>query len=182
MDIDGIYSPKEMTDILNIGDSTLRKWCIALEEQNYFFSRTENNKRLFTDNDLIVLKHFRNLVQVQNMNINNAAALVAAKYIYLKRTASQTENTENDNRSLNADFSRLFDEMEQLKELNRQLLIRLDEQQHYIEQGLTSMQESFSTRDSLLMRAIREQRETRKMIAAAEEEKSKGFWNRLFNK
>src|SRR5690606_41940610 len=66
MNFDGVYSPKDMAKILDIGDSTLRKWCIALEENDLFFARTENNKRLFTDQDIVILKTFRDLVQVQD--------------------------------------------------------------------------------------------------------------------
>lgn len=181
MDIDGIYSPKDMTDILNIGDSTLRKWCIALEEQGYCFSRTENNKRLFTDNDLIVLKHFRQLVQVQNMNINNASILIATKYKDIKGTSFQSENSKNDNRSLNTDFSRLFGEIEHLKELNKQLLLRINEQNEYIFNRLNNMEDRITKRDERLMQVLRETQETQKLIAAATEKK-KGFWKKLFKK
>lgn len=183
MDLDGIYSPKDMADILGIGDSTLRKWCIALEENELFFARTENNKRLFTNQDIVILKNFRDLVKVQNMSIENAAMIVASKYKDIKRTAFQTENTEDGESSLSDGYSKIFEEMEQLKELNRQLLLRLDEQQKYIEQRLNRLDEQIERRDELLMKAIREQQETRKLLVASkEEENKKGFLGKLFKK
>ena len=173
MDLDGIYSPKDMADILGIGDSTLRKWCIALEENELFFARTENNKRLFTDQDIVILKNFRDLVKVQNMSIENAAMIVASKYKDIRRTVFRSKNSENGESSLPDAYTKIFEEMEQLRELNRQLLLRLDEQQKYIEQRLNWMDEQIERRDELLMQAIREQQETRKLLAAAKKEESK---------
>lgn len=62
-------SPKEASISLGIGDSTMRKWCLALETNEYFFSRTENTCRVFfeNENDMIVLRHLRQLVQEQNL-------------------------------------------------------------------------------------------------------------------
>ncbi|WP_018395875.1 hypothetical protein [Bacillus sp. 37MA] len=158
------YSPKEMTDVLNIGDSTLRKWCIALEEQHYFFSRTDNKRRLFTDRDRIVLKKFRDLVQVQNMSMQNAAIIVAAKY---KDDAFEQTNNENGVRDIRSDVMNLAEmkqEIEQLKDLNRELLKRLDERDKYIE-------ERMDKRDSQIMASLKELKQTKRITF--EEEKSK---------
>ncbi|MCE0553209.1 hypothetical protein LQK80_01020 [Bacillus thuringiensis] len=57
------YWSKEISELLQIGDSTLRKWCIALENQKYIFIRGRNNSRAFVDKDIIVLKRMKELVQ-----------------------------------------------------------------------------------------------------------------------
>jgi hypothetical protein len=161
---DTYISPKEMTDVLNIGDSTLRKWCIALEEQHYFFSRTDNKRRLFTDRDRIVLKKFRDLVQVQNMSMQNAAIIVAAKY---KDDAFEQTNNENAVTNIRSDASFLTEmkqEMEQLKDLNRELLKRIEERDKYID-------ERMNKRDSLIMESLNELKETKKLTF--DEEKGK---------
>ena len=56
------YSPKEVFTTLGIGDSTLRKWCIALEKNGYGFIRNDKNSRVYVEGDLVVLRHFQNLV------------------------------------------------------------------------------------------------------------------------
>jgi DNA-binding transcriptional MerR regulator len=159
------YSSKEMTAVLGIADSSLRKWCLALEEQQYyFFSRTDNNRRLFTDRDRIVLKKFRELVQVQSMSIQNSAIIVAAKY---KDDAFEQTNSENgviDNRSGVIDLAQMKHEIEQLKDLNRELLKRLDERDKYID-------ERMGKRDSRIMASLKELKETKKLTF--EEEKGK---------
>ena len=153
---------------LDVGDSTLRKWCIALEEEGYLFSRTDNNKRVFFERDLVVLRHFQKLVQVQNLSMQNAARIVAPKF---KDQPFEQENSENTVPALRSDtetLNKVFEEIEQLKDLNRQLLKRLDEQQSYIEERL-------SKRDAILMESLREVQETKKLMIEqqAEEEKKK---------
>ncbi|GAB6460360.1 DUF3967 domain-containing protein [Bacillus luti] len=177
------YSPKEITLDLDIGDSTLRKWCIALEEAGYFFNRTDGNKRVFFNRDHIVLKKFQNLVQVQNMSLQNAAIIVSSKYKVEPSDIKNTENTDLSIRSSNELVQELFDRIGTLEEqqnelikMNKALFNQLEEQQRYIE-------ERMNKRDSLLMESLRETQETKKMMIAAEEErkKRKGIF-RLFTK
>lgn len=169
-------SPKDVHISLGIGDSTLRKWCLAMEAQDYQFSRTDNNRRVFFEKDMTVLRHFRNLVQVQNFSIENAAIIVVSKH---KDDASLQTNSENSVpvlRDSNEIISKLLDHIEHQEEFNKQLLKRLDEQQKYIEERLDK-------RDSLLLESIREAQETKKLIAAAQEEQQKkGFFSKLFGK
>ncbi|MBY0124506.1 DUF3967 domain-containing protein [Bacillus sp. S/N-304-OC-R1] len=159
-------SPKDVHISLGIGDSTLRKWCLALEAQEYQFSRTDNNRRVFFEKDLVVLRQFRNLVQVQNFSIENAAIIVASSH---REDASSKENNENTVPALrdsNEIINRLLNHIEQQEEFNQQLLKRLDGQQKYIEERLDK-------RDQLLMESIREAQETKKLIAATQEEQQK---------
>jgi DNA-binding transcriptional MerR regulator len=173
------YTPKELKLLLDIADSSLRKWCLALEEQGYLFDRTDNNKRIFTDNDLIVLKHFRNLVQVQFMSLQNAAVLIAMKYKEEKGTASEQQHTDNDERSLpdpmevfGEQIGQLLDHIQKQDEFNKELLGRLDEQQKYIEQTLSE--------------TLRTSQETQKLISevktAEDQKKPRKGLLRWFNK
>ncbi|TYS55794.1 MerR family transcriptional regulator [Bacillus infantis] len=164
------YPPKDLSILLDIADSTLRKWAIALEEQEYFFSRTDKNKRLFSDRDVIVLKHLRNLVQVQNMSLQNAAIIVASKYKEEFKTASEQENSTNGIRSGEGDIQSILEQMElmrnqqeQLITMNQQLLQRLDEQQKYIDERL-------ETRDKLLLESFREIQKSNQLLLTQQKE------------
>ena len=146
--VENPLSPKEMSDVLGISDSTLRKYCLALEKNEYFFSRTDNQKRVFFTKDLVVLKKLKELVKVQNMSMENASLIVSAKY---KDEPVEQMNTANDVpevRSSDGIFNKLIDEVEQLKSnqnelisINKQLLERLDEQQRYINERLDKRDE-----------------------------------------
>lgn len=172
------FTAKEVSAILEIGDSTLRKWCLAIEEQGYNFPRTDNNKRLFFKHDIDLLKTFRKFVKVQNMSMENAATLIVSK---VEEKVFENQNSENNvpaTRSDNEVIQKLLHHIEQQEQFNKELLRRLDEQQKYIEERL-------SKRDEALMQSLREVQETKRLIAAAEEERreeKKNIWSRLFGR
>lgn len=175
------YTPKELKLLLDIADSSLRKWCLALEEQGYLFDRTDNNKRVFTDKDLIVLKQFRHLVQVDFMSLQNAAVIVAGKYREDKRTTSEQQHTENDEPSLpdpmevmSGQIGELLSYIKNQDEYNKELLRRLDLQQKYIEEKLNRIEEHQKQTDNMLSDSLKSSQETQKLISevkTAEEQK-----------
>lgn len=133
------YAPREMAVILDIGDSTLRKWCIALEKNGYIFIRNEQNSRIYVERDIVVLRHFQNLLSVYNMNIKDAANLVADRF---KDEASESrtgivpiDSEEEEHRDFlqsNEVLNKLLDHIKQQEEFNQELLKRLDQQQKEI--------------------------------------------------
>lgn len=187
------YTTKEISDHLEIGTSTLRKWCLALEENGYKFSRTESNKRLFVDRDLVALKYFKKLVQGENFSLGNASKVIASKYTSkASETRTPTVLQENDDeqhslRRSDEMIQQLIEHMkkqdehiERQERFNQELLERLDKQQTYIEERLNE-------RDKTLVQSLREVQETKKLIAAAREEQkieanNKGFFAKLFGK
>ncbi|MED4456188.1 DUF3967 domain-containing protein [Metabacillus fastidiosus] len=184
---------KEVSQRLNVADSTLRKWCLSLEEHNYNFFRTDQNKRLFTVKDVTVLQHFKDLVQDKNMSMNNAAMIVTSRF-QKGPFSDQTDVEQVIERESSVPVTRSNDELlerlvtyieqqeenwKQQKQLNADLVAKIDEQQKYIE-------ERMEQRDAILMQSLRETQETKKLIVAAAEEKReedrKGLWQRLFGK
>ena len=51
-----VYISKDVATMLKIQESTLRKYCIMLEEQGYHFHKNEHGHRRFMDNDVITLR------------------------------------------------------------------------------------------------------------------------------
>ncbi|WP_100408479.1 DUF3967 domain-containing protein [Bacillus solitudinis] len=187
---DKAYTTKEISDYLDIGTSTLRKWCIALEENGYEFLRTDNNRRLFFERDLIGLKYFKKLVKVENFSLENAAKTVTSKHrgeASETRTPSVLQENSDEQRSLTRSEETLQQLLEHMKKqdehiekqesFNKELLKRLEERDRYIEERLNE-------RDSKLVESLRDVQETKRMIAAAREEQDnkKGFFSRLFGK
>lgn len=169
-------SSKEIVENLGIGDSTLRKWCLSLEERNYTFVRTDQNKRMFTDKDLFVLSQFKILVQDKNLSINNAAAVIASKYSNDAVFSDETEKeqlpaVQTESPFVSETLQELKAEMEQLKDINRMLLAKLDEQHKYIENRLEYIENRQEERDKLLMQSLRESQETKQLLLEAKEEK-----------
>ena len=169
--IEKAYSPKEVFTTLGIGDSTLRKWCLALEKNGYGFIRNDKNSRLYVEGDLVVLRHFQNLTK-QNMPLDNAAMLVVDRFgkgTFEVGTVSVPAEIEEEQR----DFNRYYDEdIQELKELVttqsevitkqtnliKDLVTRMDQQQKYIDEKLAKQDEKLTKRDELLLEAIKESR------------------------
>jgi hypothetical protein len=198
------YLPKEVSITLDIGDSSLRKWCLALEKNGYKFTRNDHKQRIFVENDLVVLRHFQNLVKHHNMLLDNAAKLVVDRFgkgAFAVGTGGVPVVIEEEQNDLQRDLMRsnegimvtleehvktqdefnrtLLERLEQQAMFNRELVQRLEQQQAYIDERLEQ-------RDRKLMESIRQSQEERQELlqiaAAQEEQKKKGFFARLFGK
>lgn len=72
------YWPREVADLLDISESTLRKYCLILEEKGYKFLRGDNNRRAYLDRDVIALRKFMELSQNKNITLEDAAVAVVS--------------------------------------------------------------------------------------------------------
>jgi DNA polymerase II small subunit/DNA polymerase delta subunit B len=170
------YTAKDISLNLDIGDSTLRKWCLALEEHGYNFYRTDQNKRLFTEKDIIVLKHFQQLVKEKNMSMNNASLIVTSRFKKVpfssETEVEQLESEMNNVPAMRSDtpliqellqkIETMEEQQNQLIQMNKALFNRLDEQQKYIE-------ERMNKRDSDLLQSLRESQETKQLLLEVKE-------------
>ncbi|MFD2446700.1 DUF3967 domain-containing protein [Bacillus sp. CGMCC 1.16607] len=192
------YSPKEMSVTLDIGDSTLRKWCIALENNGYGFIRNDQNNRLFVESDLVALRHFQNLIKTHNMQLESAAKLIVDRFgkgafevgtgVVLTESKEEQRDLSRSNDELASQMIEyikgLEERMDKQEEFNKALIKRLDRQQKYIEERLEERDKRLEERDLMFLESIRASQEIKQQllqIASAKEEK-KGFWARLFGK
>lgn len=176
------YTSKEISTTLSIGDSTLRKWCLSLEKNGYHFTRNEQNRRVFLEKDIVVLKHFQTLVQENNMPMDNAGNVIVSRFgndSFESSTPTVTPQKENSERSIvrsDEVIEKLMLHIERQDKFNNELLERLDKQQQYIDERL-------GERDNALLQGVRELQETKQQLAASiEDDKKKGFWARLLGK
>lgn len=187
-----VYTTKQVADNLKIVTSTLRKWCLLLEQAGYKFERNEKNQRMFFDSDMLALRNLKELTQQEGMSLENAVKSIAEKG-ELREEISLSDF--EDNSKLEAKLDELLEYVkrqdEQIEALtehserqdrfNRELLSRLEEQSKYIADQNKFIAGSIEKRDQQLMLAMREVQETKKLVAASEEE-NKGFFKRLFRK
>lgn len=162
------YWSRDMSALLQIGSSTLRKWCAILEAQGYRFIRDDQDRRAFTDHDAIALRYFKELTQDKGVALESAAKAVTERF---NRESTQViaHSDTSTNERYNAAMERILDHVEQQEEFNKKLLQELRDQRHYIE-------ESLNRRDQQLTQHIRESLETKKLLAAAEQKKSSSWW------
>lgn len=174
--IERAYSAKEVRAYLGVGDSTLRKWCLALEKSGYHFSRNEQNRRFYVEKDLVVLSNFKILVQDNNMPLENAANVIALKFsdgAFPQRTDSVPAKVENNEitpkdelfEALLERYEILLEKYEKQEQFNKELLQRLDKQQEYIDRR-------FEKQEQLLLdthRTVQENKQRQLEIASSEE-------------
>lgn len=177
-DRQSIYTSSDMATLLKIQESTLRKYCIMLEEAGYKFHKNELGHRGFLNNDVIALKRLLEIKKHPDMTLKQACNAVTTwvkeNSITDRDTTGITEyNQHND--SYNTLLQQFKDFQEQQMQFNQELLNQLKEQQEFIETSLKA-------RDQKLTEALRETLETKKLIAAATEQKKPTFWQRLFKK
>ncbi len=67
-----IYVSKDVATMLKIQESTLRKYCIMLEEHGYHFHKNEHGHRGFLDNDVITLRKLIEIKSHPDMTLKQA--------------------------------------------------------------------------------------------------------------
>lgn len=144
------YWGKEIAEILQIGDSTLRKWCLSLENQGHIFMRGQHNSRAFVERDLLILRRMKELIQNKGITLETASEIVISRFNQTEGTASVLQN------ELLLD---ILERQERLEEQNKHFLLMLEEKQNYINNSLDK-------RDFQLMQALKESQETKKLIAS----------------
>ena len=153
-----IYTSHDVSSILKIQESTLRKYCLLLEELGYQFHKNDNKQRGFYDGDVIALKKLIKLKNTPNMTLKQAGiAVMTWKYgdsVTEPDTSAQRHNE-------------LLERFEKLEEFNKVLIDQLKKQQEIIDHSLKE-------RDRALIEALKESMEHQKLIATSvQEEKEK---------
>lgn len=162
------YWSKEIAETLGIANSTLRKWCKLLEDGGYRFARDQQERRAFTEHDVLMLRSFYELTQEKGVALDSAVNLVIARF---QREATQ-DVAPSDTRKKSRDderYEQIVKQLENQEQFNKLLLERLEKQQEYIE-------EAIKKRDETLIQAIREIQGTRLQLGAAQEEERKKKW------
>lgn len=184
------YSPSDISALLQVKESTLRKYSLLLEECGYKFDRNDQKQRWYSDKDVIAFQKLVTFKQNGDMNLKSCAEAV---YLW-SRGSDVTEvstDAHNAKERHNSDITPMIRQemvgMRELIEEQRELIQSLYEQ-------LERQDASQKERDRMLLNSIeqlktdfQQQRdenkaiEEQKTLQAPQEEKT-SFWNRLFKK
>lgn len=180
MDKIGHFS-KEVALQLDINASTLRQWCLAIENEGYSFERNNKEQRIFYERDINMLFQIKSQIE-KTRNRDNAIKITVSRFL-LQNNAENTLSV-NENEPDKIAFSK-----EELQELIEQSVERA------IEKEREAMFQAFEAkinnviegRDRQIIQQLNQSLEKQRLeIAAAtevqEEEKKKSFWGRLLGK
>jgi DNA-binding transcriptional MerR regulator len=173
-----IYSPKDMADLLGIEASTLRKYANILEGVGYSFHKNERGHRGYYDKDVITLRKLKELSEHSDMTLEQSANAVMT-WVNASDVSVNATNELAIYERFKSEIAELRDQVAYQQEILKQqtdLIMAMH-------QKIDAQSQFLSNRDHAIMNGLREIQETRKLIAAAEEEKSKkGFFSSLFSK
>lgn len=161
------YWGSEVAKNLGIGSSTLRKYCLVLEEAGYSFERGNNNSRIFYHNDVATIERLIFAMRKKNLRLDQAVNL--AMTCVTKNEVAITEHIKT-----------LVERIKRLEQLNLELIQRFDQQSKLLQE--TDVQHIIreEQRDVQIMQILRGIQDSSRLIAALEQKKL--FWSRLFGK
>lgn len=201
-----VMTPTEVSTILGIKPSTLRKYCLLLEEQGVKFERNPNNSRKFSDMDVVTLRKMITLMNNDGVSVEDAVFAVSS---WLNGDPSiMDENTDTNNAverhngditaALIGEIRSLKNEVEKQKEVIDGFRLAQEKRDSYFVEILENLQGEIrqlneqatlpepdpSPDPQLLeeMEGLREEISHLKEVVASKEEseRKKGFFARLF--
>lgn len=168
---------REVSKSLMIADSTLRKYCLALEEQGYTFDRGVNNARVFYQKDILVIQRLMNAMERGNTTIEQATKLVISSVQEDDVTVSVIPR-EQSLMDLQKGFNVLGQQLtsmfiNELKACEQ----RISEKMDLLEKENKEIKSMLSERDRTIMQNIRAIQEQNKLlIEVAASKETKKWW------
>jgi DNA-binding transcriptional MerR regulator len=190
--VEVFYSPSDLCAMLNIRESTLRKYAVQLEKVGWNFAKNSNGHRQYTDTDIMAIRRVIQAKDKSDITLEKAAKQVVSilKGEYASVPAMIDEGIEE---RYSDDIKELKEIVQKQTEFIKVLADRLEERDKFIQQQLAKQEERSINREKKFMEAIRgmqeqkkENDEIQKLIAATQEkieaQQKKGFLARLLGR
>ncbi|RJX40938.1 helix-turn-helix domain-containing protein [Paenibacillus pinisoli] len=87
------YSSMQISEQLEIPESTLRRWCKGLEEEGFSFKRTRN-RRLYGDRELDVLRELKQRMAIPSAQLETVCKEVMSTIVVIETTAAEPYENE----------------------------------------------------------------------------------------
>lgn len=190
------YSPSDLIAMLDLKESTLRKYAYDLEKAGWTFGKNELGHRQYSEKDIMAIRRLIATKKNTSMTFEQAAKeLVSLLKSENLAVPAKTHRPANDQQG--EDIAELKELINKQTEVIKVLSERLTERDQYIQKKFEEQDKRLSERDNLLLERLemieerkREHEESIRYIAAAKEEleeelktqKKKGFIARLFGR
>ena len=160
----GNYNAKEVCKILQIADSTLRKYALLFEREGYSFLKNTKGQRIYNKDHLVMLNKF---LEFKNENNKVENKILIAKLL----DGRYQSNSKLTNNNIEFPFPYFNKVEESLKNNIRQQLILQQE-----------MQQLITKLDKKLNNVIQEQEEMKQLLSNILADKEKSIFNKWRNK
>lgn len=150
--------------ILGVAPSTVKKYYLLFEQEGYRFKRSQEGHVLFSNHDIILLKDLIFLKNAPGMTVPLAVKRIVDDEGITDATVATDMN--QGMTVITKEVATVMAEMTELKKLVLEQSKLIEKQQKYIETRLDQ-------HDEVLMQSLRESQETKRLLAAAQEEQQK---------
>lgn len=161
-----LYNSSDVATLLQIKESTLRKYCLFLMEEGYEFLTNEMGYRAYRDMDIVALRKLLELKTEGNMTLKQASKVVVT--VHNGKAVATPVITEEQYNSLLEEFQAFRESQEAF---GQELLKRLERQQDYLLQQQKYIENRLNERDNNLVQVMKQTLEARREIAATEAQK-----------
>ncbi|MCM3197171.1 MerR family transcriptional regulator [Priestia megaterium] len=182
-----VYTLKDTVKLTGLSIDLIR---LYEKEFNLQIQRTEGGHRRYNKKNIDLLIEIKKRIQEQNWSYKMINQWLHGEI--LTETVEIQSNLEKKVDSLEEKVQELLNYSEKDEQFQLALIQRLDEQGRLIKQLTEKLdyqdkyiENNLEKRDEKLTNAIREIHDTKKLIAAAQENlesKPRGFWNKFFRK
>lgn len=121
----------ELSRMIDVGESTLRKYCLELKKNGYNFYKETNKNRSFDNHDLYALTFFKELIKLKGKTKDEAATIVAKRFRRDSETGKTSVLKEFDDSSFPVQImdklDRILNAFEKQDKQNEMILKKLDE-------------------------------------------------------
>lgn len=123
---ENVYTTKEIATLLDMAISTVRKYAQQLEKSGYIINKTASKARVFSENDIMILRYLKDLRDKTNITVEQASSIVIERFGKEDIAAAQHDNPSEDTQ-YDARYKEMEMKLDQQAEQIKALTVRLDE-------------------------------------------------------
>lgn len=115
------YTTAQVTELVELSDQNVRKYVRLLEDRKYEVAKDEHNRRLFSANDVLVLRELIKKAKKPGYTLESAADEIMEEIDEIISGASHKMMPANDNNEIREMFSHVISRLDEIQEENRDL-------------------------------------------------------------
>lgn len=170
-----IYNAGDVAQLLEVKDSTVRKYAQTLEKAGYKFYKNENGYRGYFDKDVIAMRDLIKYSKHPDMTLESAAKAVVStnNEVDIQGVDTAYEVAQEPSQTYNDLLKEFQNFKEQQMKFNQELISKIEQRDKYISEHLEK-------RECALMESIRLIQEQKQLEHAVTAENNKWwqFWTK----
>lgn len=184
---DQLMSPKQAADFLNVTTSALKKYALLLEANGYAVSRNELNYRMFSGQDIAMIRAMLILNRIKSVQLEDAASVVTSSDTDISQILAMDgvrDDTKND--VLPVTQSQITDVSSQLTELITSLQSEIQDRDALHIKLIASIDDRLSEQKAINARLLQQNDELLERLEALErkqdEESKRSILSKIFGR